>query len=126
MSGLTILLKHEMNKQNLGLRDLASLSKLAPSTLSKIMNTSNHTPDLKTLAAISSALQLPLGRLIEACGYAVDSVGNPDDVQRQIAAIAGAVPELREMFLDLAHSNDDVRRSVLAYMKLLDQERQAS
>ena len=126
MSGLTILLKREMDIQNLGLRDLASLSNLAPSTLSKIMNTPNHTPELKTLAALSNALNLPLGRLIEACGYDVGSVGNPDDVQRQIAAIARAVPELREMFLDLAHSNNDVRRSVIAYMKLLDQEHQAS
>lgn len=126
MSGLVTLLQNEMDHRGWSLRELAGRADIPPSTISKIMNNPEQVPSLRTLASLGFALELPLSRLISACGYDVDSFGNPEDVQRQIEAIAKAVPELRAMFLDLARSDDDVRRSVLAYMRLLDQERQAS
>lgn len=64
-------LLEETASRNLSLLQLAAQAKIGAATLYKIINTPEAEPKLATMYALSQALNIPLWRVIEACGYDV-------------------------------------------------------
>jgi transcriptional regulator with XRE-family HTH domain len=119
MLGLYALIESELNKRGWKMRDLALNSTLSEGTLSRIKNNPEYRPDLQTLAGIAIALDIPLRRVIEACGYSVESGAGNDDEQTRIMALLTAVPELQTFLEPLAGLRPDDRLAVLTYAEML-------
>lgn len=124
MAGLATLLLSETQNRGWSMRDLASKSDLSSAALSKIVNNPDQVPDLRTLAALSVALSLPLRQLVEACGFPVERPGASADQDARALAIVSAVPEFRGWLEELASLTPDDRESVLVYVETLRRRQQ--
>jgi transcriptional regulator with XRE-family HTH domain len=122
MLGLSSLLLQEIERRGWSMRDLAAESGVSSSTLSNITTKPDVMPDLRTLSALSSALELPMRQLVEACGIPVE--GAVADSKDRISALIGAVPELQQFLNLLGQLTPDDRDSVLTYTEMLVQRRQ--
>mgnify|MGYP000750371103 CR=1 FL=1 len=123
MLGLYALIESELNKRGWKMRDLAINSTISEGTLSRIKNNSEYRPDLQTLAGISIALDIPLRRVIESCGYAIEGGAENGDEATRVTALLGAVPELQTFLGPLALLSPDDRIAVLTYAELLARRR---
>ncbi len=127
MVGLVAFLQHEAEKRGLSMRELAIKADLPASTLYKILNNPDQVPSLRTLAALGFALEIPLSRLIAACGYDVHTIPPAqEDIDQSIQTILGAVPEFRQFLEELATFSPDEQASVLAYIELLRRQKMSS
>jgi transcriptional regulator with XRE-family HTH domain len=124
MSGLGNLIQSEIKRREWSLRDLAAHSGITASTLSDIINYPDRTPALRTLAALSAALNLPLRQLIEACGFPVEDAGATADQGERARALLSAVPELQSFVEDIASLDADDREGVLVYIETLLKRKQ--
>ena len=119
MMGLYALIESELARRGWKARDLAANSEVSEPTLSRIKNNPDYKPDLPTLAAISIGLDVPLRRVVEACGYSVDAgAGNENDTER-VMALLRAVPDLQVYLQPLARLKADDRRAILAVAEQL-------
>lgn len=125
MLGLSTLLDAELHKRGWRRSRLAAESGVSEPTLSRIMNDAEYIPELKTMAALSLALDLPLRRLLEACGFDIDAASQVDESHR-LQLLLTAVPELQSFFAPLAHLSLDDRQSVLTYAEMLVQKRSST
>jgi transcriptional regulator with XRE-family HTH domain len=123
MLGLYSLIESELNKRGWKMRDLAINSTLSEGTLSRIKNNPEYRPDLQTLAGISIGLDIPLRRVIEACGYDIESGEANEDEATRITALLTAVPELQTFLGPLAALRPDDRLAVLTYAEMLVRRR---
>ena len=123
MLGLYALIESELTKRGWKMRDLAINSTVSEGTLSRIKNNSEYQPDLQTLVGISIALNIPLRRVIESCGYDIESGAENRDETTRITALLGAVPELQSFLEPLALLTPDDRIVVLTYAELLARRR---
>ena len=124
MVGLASFLQHEADKRGWLMRELAIKAELPTSTLYKILNNPDQIPSLKTLAALASALEMPLSRLIATCGYDVHTIPpSQEDVDRNIQIVLSAVPEFRQFLEEMAGFSLDEQASVLAYIELLRRQK---
>ncbi|MFD3165455.1 MULTISPECIES: helix-turn-helix domain-containing protein [Herpetosiphon] len=115
MLGLSSLLSQELASRNWSLRELATRSGIAVSTLSNLINKPDVMPDLRTLNALAISLNLPIRQLVEACGIPVDA--HPSDEDATIQALITAVPEVR-MFLNLlGQLSPDDRAAILSHLR---------
>ncbi len=121
LSGLATLLQTEIRQRGWSLRDLAQRADMPVPTLSKIINNPDQIPHLRTLATLAQTLELPLARLIAACGFDVSGYDDPDDHAARIATIVAAVPHFQEFFGTLASCSPEEQASVLTYIDLLRQ-----
>ena len=117
MVGLSSLLTREIERRGWSMRELAAKSGVSSSTLSNITTKPDVMPDLRTLAALSTALELPMRQLVEACGIPVEAPADDDD-ERTIALIR-AVPELEKFLMLLNQLRPDDRASILAHTESL-------
>lgn len=117
MFGLSSLLQSEIKKRGWTMKDLASRSGVSPAALSKLSNNPDQMPDLRTLSALSTALELPMRRLVEACGIPVE--GDPSDEEERTKALIVSVPELQDLLSMLRELTPDDRASVLAHTEFL-------
>lgn len=124
MVGLVSFLQHEADKRGWSIRELAIKADLPASTLYKILSNSDQIPSLKTLAALAYALEIPLSRLIAACGYDVHTIPpSQEDIDQNIRIVLSAVPEFRLFLEEIAGFSLDEQASVLAYIELLRRQR---
>ncbi|MBM7845651.1 helix-turn-helix domain-containing protein [Herpetosiphon giganteus] len=121
MLGLSIILDTELQKRGWRRSMLAAESGVSEPTLSRIMNDVAYIPELKTMAALSKALELPLRRLLEACGFDLDTTTPLDDSQR-VHLLMTAVPELYTFLVPLAQLSPDDRQSVITFAEMLAQK----
>lgn len=123
MIGLYTLIESELKKRDWKASDLAANSELSEATISRIKNNPSYEPDLGTLAAVAIGLDIPLRRVVEACGYNVDAgAANADDTERA-AAIIRAVPDLRIYVETLASLRPDDRLVILSVAEKMAAER---
>lgn len=122
MLGLSIILDTELQKRGWRRNTLAAESGVSEPTLSRIMNDAASIPELKTMAALSKALDLPLRRLLEACGFALDTTTPLDDSQR-VQLLLTAVPELHTFLTPLAKLSPADRQSVITFAEMLAHKR---
>lgn len=119
MIGLHALIAAELAKRGWKTSDLVAQSALSKATLSRIKTIPDYRPDLETLVEISIALDIPLRRVVESCGYVVDSgVANQDEDQR-IMALLRAVPNLRVFLEPLGKLKPADRQTILAVAEQL-------
>jgi hypothetical protein len=103
MSGLAAIIQEELDRQGRKWAWLAAETGLAPSAFTKWKSVDGNTvPELPTLALVSGKLGIPLIRLIEACGYAVNESADYNDRQARARALVASVPRLAEVAGDLA------------------------
>lgn len=120
MHALGTLIQAELDRRNWTQRQLAEAMGVTQPALSKLINDPERIPNLETLVSLSTALQIPLGQAIAACGFRVDRPANPD---AWAEAIIASVPELRlilEPILQLPASDRD---AVLSYIDNLRHRR---
>lgn len=122
MLGLSIILDTELHKRGWRRTTLAAESGVSEPTLSRIMNDTAYIPELKTMAALSKALDLPLRRLLEACGFDLDTTTPLDDSQR-VQLLMTAVPELHTFLAPLAQLSPADRQSVITFAEMLAHKR---
>lgn len=123
MPALVMLIQSELQSRGWSLRTLAERSDVSHAALSKIINNPGRIPELGTLEGLARGLEMPLSRLVEACGFTVDKVPTREWEQRAQTIIA-AVPELRDLLDPLAKLPPDDRDAVLAYIDNLRQRRE--
>lgn len=107
LSGLGALVYQGMKTRQWTLADLSSQSGIPYTTLVGMRNNVNRVPELQTLSALSTALDIPLGTLIEACGYSLRGVSGIADQHLRIAAVVSSRPELMALLEDAAGSDDE-------------------
>lgn len=123
MIGLYTLIEAELGKRGWKAADLAANSELSEATISRIKNNPDYKPDLGTLAAVAIALDIPLRRVVEACGYNVEAgAANASDEVRA-AALIRAVPDLRVYVEMLANLKPDDRLVILAVAEKMAAQR---
>lgn len=93
-SALGGYLRAEIDRRGITDERFAEMAGLTKSSLSNILHTPGIVPKLTTLAGIAHGLDMPLGRLIEICGF---QIGRPDPVANAelIGTMISQVPELR-------------------------------
>lgn len=87
MYQLARILRAELDRRGWSNRRLARAAGISSPTLTELINNPNVIPRLDTLAALATALQLPLGQLIEASGYALELGERDISDQERIQAI---------------------------------------
>lgn len=122
MLGLSIILDTELQQRGWRRNTLAAESGVSEPTLSRIMNDAAYIPELKTMAALSKALDLPLRRLLEACGFDLDTT-TPLDDSRRVQLLMTAVPELHTFLAPLAQLSLADRQSVITFAEMLAHKR---
>lgn len=115
MSYLVALLKHEIHSRGMSQNELADRAGIASSTLTHIFQRPERVPDLTTLQRLSRALDIPLRRLIEACGFTVEQLAPDQD--GQIRAIVAALPQLQPYMAQLAQLSPEDLLLVGAYIQ---------
>lgn len=66
---LGAMLVKELESRNWTLRELGRTAGVTQATISKLINTPGRRPDLDTLNSLAVALDIPLYKMVEACGY---------------------------------------------------------
>lgn len=124
MSGLAQLIKERSADLALSQGQLAERMGVSQAAISKIVNNPTVEPGMSTLAGFAVALEVPLRRVLEACGYELDRVG-PVDIDDRILAITRAVPEMRDLFFQFATElTPDDREALLAHMESIQRRRE--
>lgn len=123
MMGLHALIDSELNKRGWKASDLAANSDVSEATLSRIKNNPGYKPDLPTLAAISIGLDVPLRRVVEACGYSIDAGAENEDDNERIMALLRAVPDLQVFLRPLARLRLEDRQAILAVAEQMANQR---
>jgi transcriptional regulator with XRE-family HTH domain len=119
MPGLSKLLVDEMDARGWSQADLAARAGMGETTLSKIIRRPDMVPELPNLARLSSALDIPLGRLIAACGFDVGQAAS-DAAGSRVAAIVSASPQLQQFFLQLLETVlPEDQDAILTYLEAL-------
>ena len=117
MSGIAELIKSELQKKGLNQQELAERAGISQPALSKLMNKPDMVPELKTLGLLSVALNIPLRRLVEACGFPLEEPGAVQNVDERLKVVLSAVPELRDLFAQMIEDlTPEDRGAILAYL----------
>lgn len=122
-SELPAFLRRQIETRGTDASRLARKSGVNKSTLSKLLSNSEIVPELTTLEKLARALELPLVRLMVAAGYDPGEGIGPLELE-QAAILLDAVPELQEVAHSLASFSPDERGAILAYIRLLEEQRQ--
>lgn len=124
MNRLSQLLDSQLSKRGWRRSKLATISGVSEPTISRIMNDATYIPELKTMTALSQALGLPLRRVIEACGFPLDSadlvhaaVQNED--AHRVQHLLTAVPEYQAFLAILAKLSRADRLAVMTFAEML-------
>jgi transcriptional regulator with XRE-family HTH domain len=116
MTGLAYLLKSEMEARGWTQTKLAEVSGVPDSTISKIIKNPDQIPKLENLALLAQALELPLSKLIAACGYSVDNSVLSDSERLQ--AIVDAIPDFQRLVEEMMTFSPTDQADVLAYIEM--------
>ena len=122
MSELRLLIEAAIKQRGWEIVDLARAAKMNPSSLYKVINTPTQIPNLKTLNIIAKAADIPLGKLIEACGFPLEPVPEGDEWKVQIEAMISVAPELRDLLGSYVSLNDENRAAVMAIVQAFVRE----
>src|SRR5687767_3713341 len=93
MSQLSDMLRNTIEANGWSYRKFEEETKISKSTLSNILSDENKTPSLETLVKISEWSKIPLGQVIEMCGF---ELGVPDvnaNQAQRVANILGSMPQ---------------------------------
>lgn len=113
-SAIASFLESEMEKRKWKRSELADRAGLDRSALTYILNTEGVIPGLDTLDLLAQALDLPLARLVNACGFSLRDADLARD--EQIMVLLESIPELREAVGDLARLRSQDLRAARAYI----------
>lgn len=122
-SAIGAYLRAEIDRRAITDEEFARRADMPKSSLSNILHTPGIVPRLETLAGIASALDMPLGRLIEVCGYRVGHQHQRANTD-VIADMIEAVPELRGLMRHLLPLPTEHLQAIDQYVRYYLQELQ--
>lgn len=127
INALSLLVHSELERRGWGLRDLARATGISASSLSGLVNPPVDKPPkeprLSTLALLSIALDIPMRRLVEACGYPVEPIDGVSGSEARIAAVLRSVPALAPVLTQLSELPPDDQAAVLSMIESLQRRR---
>jgi transcriptional regulator with XRE-family HTH domain len=121
---LANFLREQMKGHGWSQKDLAAESGVPAPTLSRLLNTADVEPELTTLVKLSSALEVPLWRLISLAGFPVEPPANAEAQASRLVALGEAFPWLIPVMEEFAGLAADDRESILTYLEALRLRRQ--
>lgn len=110
-SKLVDYLEREMDRHGWKKIDLARKAGLPPTTLYRIFDNPDKTPELDTLDALARGLGVSLKVLVEACGFPVEEIR---DWKAEVQLILSVMPEFRDFLPEMAALSPEDRSAVLA------------
>jgi len=116
MNGLTYLIRSEMEARGWTQTKLSEISGVPDSTVSKILKNADQIPRLENLALLAKAFDLPLSKLIAACGYDVES--SVIDNTERLQAIVEAIPDFHRLAEEMMAFSPTDQADVLAYIEM--------
>jgi transcriptional regulator with XRE-family HTH domain len=123
MSALANFILKEMQQRGWDQKDLSAKSRIPKATISRLLNGQVSDPELPTFVALSTALEVPLWKLLEQAGYEVERPTDPVESDRQLARQIEATPEIRPIVQWLFDLDMDDRAAVMAFVEALKRRR---
>ena len=121
-TGLIYFIKSEMDARGWNQTKLSEISGIPDSTISKILKNPNQIPKLENLAALAHAFEIPLARIIAACGFDVTSAETEDG--QRLQTIVSAIPDFQRLVEEMMKFSPLDQADVLAYIEMRRQHRQ--
>ncbi|ABX04041.1 MAG TPA: XRE family transcriptional regulator [Herpetosiphon sp.] len=121
-TGLIYLIKSEMDARGWNQTKLSEISGIPDSTISKILKNPNQIPKLENLATLAQAFDIPLARIIAACGFDVSSAKSEDS--QRLQTIVSAIPDFQRLVEEMMTFSPLDQADVLAYIEMRRLHRQ--
>lgn len=118
-SGLAAYLRGQIEQRNWTQDRFAQEADLPATTLSKLLRTPNHIPELNTFVKISGALGVPLRTLLEVSGFEVEPASTFEERQARFAHLVEVAPWLAQAVDQLLQLPPSEQAAVLTYLEML-------
>jgi transcriptional regulator with XRE-family HTH domain len=118
-SRLSQYLRDEISRRGWLNKDLAQAAGLKEGSLSYILNNPTSIPRLDTLQALATALDVPLTRLIQLCGYPLEPERFSLEDEQALAQVR-ATPHMAVLLDKLMDMPDTARRYLLVLVQSTD------
>lgn len=123
VAALVVFIKEELGRQNITQEQLAELSGIPDSTLSRILNGEVGEPRASQIARIAKALKIDFYILMRKAGIGNGPPAGPDEEAQEVAALVARDPGLADILRKTSGLNEANRKAIRAYAKmLLDQQ----
>lgn len=119
---LAVFLQDELEKRKMTQLELEELSGIPDSTLSRIISGEVDEPKGSVVARLASGLGMRFWQLTAIMGITDDEPGSIEQESAQIAELLKSDPNLRTVMRRVMGYDPKNRASVLAYMRLLEEQ----
>jgi|SRR5579859_7091157 len=112
-----------MGDRNWTIREAAEQFGISKTALAYILSHTDAVPTLETLSKIADGVELPLGKIIELCGFKLEPSPTPNDQIRRLASLIEHAPDYRPLMDRLLALRPDDVEGVLAYIDAVEARR---
>jgi transcriptional regulator with XRE-family HTH domain len=122
-SALGDFIEQERDARGWTYRDLEDKTGISRGALYDMQKGKTKTPKLETLYRISSALGIPLNRLLTIAGFPVEPLPDNTALAKHLAELGDALPWIAQIVDDLAKLTPDQKEGVVAYLEAIRRQR---